>query len=191
VNRSEPAALIAGGIAAAVLFVPFTLTHGPTSYNLEREVLGWDMHRWGLLMGTIPEVLIGVGLWRLRGLLAGARRVTAGALAVVCATMFLFAAMNLALGAIGPPFDLFLLVPATAVAAATTARHGATRALLVLLAATYCAALAIALVPQQVSDAVDGYRIFGLVVNVGVGVLWAVLGMYIILTTRGPRAAAG
>lgn len=190
-NRSEPAALIAGGIAAAVLFVPFTLTHGPTSYNLEREVLGWDMHRWGLLMGTIPEVLIGVGLWRLRGLLAGARRVTAGALAVVCATMFLFAAMNLALGGIGPPFDLFLLVPATAVAAATTARHGATRAMLVLLAATYCAALAIALVPQQVSDAVDGYRIFGLVVNVGVGVLWAVLGMYIILTTRSPRAAAG
>lgn len=185
--ESAAAALVAGGVAAAVLFVPFTLTHGPTSYNLEWEFLGWDMHRWGLLMGTIPQLLIGAGLWRLRDDVAGARRVTVVALAVVCTTMFLFAAQNLAFGGIGAPFDLFLLAPATAVTAATTTRRGATRALLVLLGTTYCTALAIALVPERVSDALDGYRIFGLVAYAGVGVLWAVLGTSIALTTRRAR----
>ena len=48
-------AMVVGGIIAGAAFVPFTIAHGPTSYNLEREVLGWDMHDWGFLMGTIPR----------------------------------------------------------------------------------------------------------------------------------------
>ena len=38
------AAVVAiGGVAMTALFVPFTLAHGPTSYNEEREIVGWDM----------------------------------------------------------------------------------------------------------------------------------------------------
>jgi hypothetical protein len=44
------AAVVAlGGLAITALFVPFTLAHGPTSYNEEREILGRDMLAWVLL----------------------------------------------------------------------------------------------------------------------------------------------
>lgn len=169
-------AIVVGGVVAAVTFLPFTLAHGPTSYNLEREVLGWDMHRWGWLMGTIPELLVAVGLWRLRELVAGERRATVGALGVMCAAMVLFAAMNGVLGAIGPPLDLLLLAPASVLAALTTPRRGPTRAMLVALAAAYCAALAVGVIPPETSDRFDGARVFGLIAFVGVGALWATFG---------------
>lgn len=174
----EPAriAVITGGIVAAVTFVPFTLTHGPTSYNIEHEILGWDMHRWGLVMGTVPEVLIGAGLWRLRGVIAGARRAAVVALAVVCAAMLLFAVMNAFFGGIGPPFDLFLLAPAGVVVASTTLLRGAARAVLVALAIGWCGALVLGLIPLETSDSFGGYRVFGLVAYAGTGVLWAIFG---------------
>ena len=176
-SRSTAAtAIFVGGVVAVVAFIPFTLAHGPTSYNLEREVLGWDMHYWGLLLGTIPELLVGAGLWRLRGLLAGDSRVATRALTVMCIAMFLFAAMNVAFRGIGPPFDLFLLAPACLVAARTTATRGALRGLLSVLATAYCVALAVALLPEETSDSFGGYRIFGLVAYAGAGALWAVLG---------------
>jgi hypothetical protein len=180
VDRSHPntpaTAIVAGGIVAAVTFVPFTLAHGPTSYNLEREVLGWDMHRWGLIMGTVPELLISAGLWRLRGRLAGERRVTVGALSVMCVAMLLFAAMNVIYGAIGPPFDLFFLAPASVLAALTTRGRGPTRAMLVALAAAYCAAVAVGLIPLETSDRFGGFRVFGLIAYAGIGALWAAFG---------------
>jgi hypothetical protein len=180
-SRSTAAtAIFAGGVVAVVAFIPFTLAHGPTSYDLEREVLGWDMLQWGFLMGTIPELLVGAGLWRLRGLLAGDSRVAIRALTVMCIAMFLFAAMNVAVRAIGPPFDLFLLAPACLVAAKTTATRGALRGMLSVLAAAYCVALAIGLLPQETSDSFGGFRIFGLIAYAGVGALWAVLGARIL-----------
>ena len=169
-------AVIAGGIVAAVTFVPFTLTHGPTSYNIEHEILGWDMHRWGLVMGTVPEVLISAGLWRLRGVIAGARRAATVALAVVCVTMLLFAAMTVFFGGTGPPFDLFFLAPAGVVLASTTRLRGAARAVLVALAVAWCGATALGLIPLETSDGFGGYRVFGLIAYAGTGVLWAVFG---------------
>ncbi|HEX8869091.1 MAG TPA: hypothetical protein VF821_25755 [Lentzea sp.] len=169
-------ALIVGGVVMAGVFLPFTLTHGPTSYNIEHEILGWDVLRWGLVMGTVPEVLIGTGLWLLRGTIAGGRRVTSAALGVMSVAMVVFAAMNLAFGGIGPPFDLFFLAPASAVVAATTWMRGLARALLVALAAAYCTATALGLIPLETSDSFGGYRIFGLVAYAGVGVLWALFG---------------
>ncbi|MEU0885743.1 hypothetical protein ABZ345_44785 [Lentzea sp. NPDC005914] len=169
-------ALVAGGIVAAGTFVPFTLAHGPTSYNVEHEILGWDMHRWGLVMGTVPEVLISAGLWRLRGVITGGRRATAVALAVVCATMMLFATMNAAFGAVGPPFDLFFLAPACVVLAVTTPLRGPARAVLAALAVAYSAATAVGLIPQEMSDSFGGFRLFGLIAYAGTGVLWAAFG---------------
>jgi hypothetical protein len=185
-SRSAVAAtaIIGGGLVAAVTFVPFTLSHGPTSYNLEREVLGWDMHRWGLVMGTVPELLIAVGLWRLRGLIAGERRVTAVALTVMCAAMILFAAMNAYFGGIGPPFDLFLLPPAAVLLASTTQMRGPARAALTAVATAYCAGLTFAFIPLEASDLFGGYRVFGLITYFGVGLLWATFGAILALRTR-------
>lgn len=173
--RAAGAAMLVGGVVGALAFLPFTLAHGPTSYNIEREVLGWDMHRWGLLMGTVPEVLIAVGLWRSRERV-GERRVTTAALAVMCVTMLLFAATNLFFAAIGPPFDLFLLAPASVVVALTATVRGPARALLTALAVALCSATAIGLIPLETSDSFGGYRIFGLVAYVGGNLLWAAFG---------------
>lgn len=79
-------AIMAGGLVEAAAFIPFTIAHGPTSYNLGNEVLGWDMHRWGFIMGSIPQLLVGTGLWPLRGLVAGGRRIAIAALSPSCAS---------------------------------------------------------------------------------------------------------
>lgn len=173
--RAAAAAILVGGVVGAVTFLPFTLPHGPTSYNIEREVLGWDMHRWGVVMGTVPEVLIAAGLWRSRERV-GERRVTTVALAVMCVTMVLFAAMNLFFGGIGPPFDLFLLAPGSVVVALTATVRGPARALLIALAVACCSATAIGLIPLETSDSFGGYRVFGLIAYAGVNVLWAAFG---------------
>ena len=176
--------MVVGGLIACGVFVPFTIAHGPTSYNLEREVLGWDMHSWGFLLGTIPPLLIGAGLWSLRALVAGERRAAFRALTVMSAAMFLFAAMNTVFRAIGPPFDLFLLAPAGVVASLTLRRMGPISVVLGLLATAYCAALAMALVPLETSDSFGGFRIFGFIGYAGVGVLWAAFGAALLIDGR-------
>ena len=187
-SRSTVAAtaLVVGGVIAGAAFAPFTIAHGPTSYNLEHEVLGWDMHNWGFLMGTIPPLLVGAGLWSLRTHIACGRRVAFRALTVMCVAMFLFAAMNLAFRAMGPPLDLFLLAPAGVVAALKTPRRGPIRVVLVLLATAYCAALAMVMIPLETSDGFGGFRIFGVIDYAGVGVLWAAFGATLLVTER-PR----
>lgn len=189
-SRSNAAAtaMVVGGILAGAVFLPFTIAHGPTSYNLEREVLGWDMHNWGFLMGTLPPLLIGAGLWSLRGLVAGERRSAFRALTVMCVAMLLFAAMNFTFRAFGPPFDLFLLAPA-GVVAALTVRKGPIRLVLGLLATAYFAALAMVLIPLETSDSFRGFRVFGVIAYAGVGVLWAALGVTL-LSTEHPRRRA-
>lgn len=176
--------MVLGGLLTAALFVPFTLAHGPTSVNLEREVVGWDMHAWGFLLGTVPPLLVGGGLWLLRERIAGGRRAAYGAVTVMCAAMFLFAAMNLAFRAIGPPIDLFLLAPASVVATLTTGRTGTARVMLGLIAVAYVVALALALVPMAVYDDYDGYRVFGVVAYATTGLLWATLGSILLRESR-------
>ena len=181
-QRAAPYHLVLGGLVAAVLFLPFTQAHGPTSVNLEREVLGWDMHRWGLVMGTIPEVLLSAGVWLRRAVLAGGSRVARAALVTACAAMLLFAAMNLAFRAIGPPFDLVVLAPAMVVAAATSRTGGAVRVVLAALAATYCLGLVLGVaVPADAALlGTGGFRLFGLTTYAGTGLLWAVLGLVLL-----------
>ncbi len=181
--------MIVGGTLASAVFVPFTIAHGPTSYNLGHTVLGWDMRNWGFLMGTIPPLLVGAALWSFRELVDGERRAAFRALTVMCVAMFLFAAMNAAFRAIGPPFDLFLLAPASAVAA-LTARAGPIRVALGLLAAAYCAALALALIPSETSDSLGGFRIFGVIAYASVGLLWAAFGVSMLFTERASRRSS-
>jgi hypothetical protein len=127
-TRSAAAAVALGGLAMVVLWVPFTLAHGPTSYNDERVVAGMTMIGWGLLLGVVPNVLVATGLVLARGRLARSGG-TAWALGWVIAA----------------------------------------------LAAAYVVALALALVPQEASDGFDGYRIYGLVAHVAVGLGWVVV----------------
>lgn len=177
--RLAAAAVMVGGLVAAIIFVPFTITHGPTSYNLDKELLRWDMHRWGLVIGSVYPLLVGIGLWPFRRLLAGEGRAAMRALTVICVTMYLFAVMTVLARALGPPFEIFVLAPASIVTAITTTRRGAVRLVLAALAVVYTATVAIQFLPMETSDDLGAFRIYGLLAYVGAGILWALLGLVI------------
>ncbi|MGV8908329.1 MAG: hypothetical protein ACOH1Y_05050 [Propionicimonas sp.] len=179
-DRVATGAIVLGGLSMAALFIPFTLAHGPTSFNEERLILGSDMLWWGLLLGVVPNLLISGGLWRLRKRTTGGRRASTMVLAIICVALLLDALANLALGGLGAPFVLFILVPSTlglAVMAPTGGIEGvALRVLLSALGISLAAGVALALIEQEASDAFGGYRVYGIVVYGVGGVLWALIG---------------
>lgn len=172
-TRAAAAAVGLGGVAMVSLWVPFTLTHGPTSYNEERVLGGMTMIGWGLLLGVVPNVLVAAGLVAARGRLTG-RRGSTLALGVVVTALVGSALLDLALGGLGPPFSIFLLAPATLALAALTRERGV-RLAWAFLAMAYVVALGLTLVKQETSDGLNGYRIYGLAAHVAVGLGWLVL----------------
>ena len=180
VDRAAMVAIIVGGVSMAALFIPFTLAHGPTSFNEERLIIGWDMLGWGLALGVLPNLLIGGGLWRLRERVTGGRRAATTVLGIACGALLLDALANLALGGLGAPFVLFILAPTTLALAVMTpaARMARLRLGLLLAALGTClaAGVAVALIAQETSDAFGGYRIYGIVVYGVGGLLWALIG---------------
>ena len=136
-----------------VLFVPFTITHGPTSFNEERTLLELDMHFWGLLLGVAPNVLIAAGFWALRRRVAGASRLAVAACTTICAVLWMSAAADLAFRALGPPFGLLVVAPLTVVALVSAAPKGAVNArariLIGVLAAVLMTGWILALIPYK------------------------------------------
>jgi hypothetical protein len=82
--------------------------------------------------------------------------------------------MDLAFRALGPPFSILVLAPAT-LALALLTRPRDLRLAWALLSAAYVVALVLTFVPQATSDGVGGYRIYGLAAHVAVGTGWVVL----------------
>jgi hypothetical protein len=165
------AALAIGGMAMVMLWIPFTLAHGPTSYNEQRVVAGMDMHGWGFALGVVPNLLIAAGLISARAALTEGRRGSTRALWVVVAALLGSALMDAGFRALGPPFSLFLLAPA-AVVLAVLGRDRRLRTAWAVLATAYVVAVALALVPLETSDSFGGYRVFGLAAHVAAGLAW-------------------
>jgi hypothetical protein len=172
-GRATPAAaaLALGGLAMALLWIPFTLAHGPTSYNEERVVAGMDMIGWGFLLGVVPNLAVAAGLVVARAALSEGRRGSARALWVVVGALVASALMDLGFRALGPPFSLFLLAPAT-IALAVLARDRGIRTAWAFLATAYVAAIGVGLLPLELSDSFGGFRIFGLAAYVASGLGW-------------------
>src|SRR5204862_8331339 len=109
------------------------------------------------------------------GQIAGQRRLASGALAVMSVVIFVFAAvMGLTLTPL-PPFDVFVLAPASVVAAITTP-PSLPRRVLVALAIAYCVALALAIITNVTPDGPLNFRAFGVIAYATVGALWAAFG---------------
>jgi hypothetical protein len=180
--RLGGALLIAGGVAAVVLWPIFTSVHGPTSYNEDRPFLGRDMLFWGLLLGVIPNVLIAAGSWLGRSvLLRGAGRAARIGYAFVLLGLIVSATLDIAFGGLGPP----LLLPVVAVGALILALAPRTdprppravRIVIFALGILFFGAFLWALVPLETSDSVGGYRIFGFLAHLVGGIGWATLGL--------------
>lgn len=171
-----PWALIAGGLLSAALYVPFTITHGPTSNNIEGTLWGMDMHTWGFLLGTIPNALIGIGLWLLRDHIAGDSRGARIAIRVIVLVLSADLLMNLAFGALGAPFAWLIIPPALVTAAVLSRQH--TRPIFWALGVVTCAAAVVMLIPMETQDGFGGYRISGSLIFIAGGLLWTLLGLH-------------
>lgn len=171
--RLASTAIVLGGTAMIALWIPFTLTHGPTSYDEGRVLGGMTMHGWGFLLGVVPSVLVAAGLVLARARLVAGRG-SSWALGVVLAALVGSALMDVAFRALGPPFSIFLLAPATLALAALESDLGR-RVAWALLATAYVVALCLLLVPEATSDGFGGFRIYGLAAHVGVGLGWLVM----------------
>jgi hypothetical protein len=186
--------LIAGGAAAGGLWLVFTVSHGPTSYNEDRAILGLGMHGWGMLLGVVPNALLLAGLVGLRAsLLAAAGRAAGIGYIVAVGGLLASAMVDLAVRALGPP----LLVPVQAIglvllgaAPGSTARARHPRAVarvILAIGILLIAAFAIALIPLDISDRFGGYRIYGAVAHLATGVGWVLAG---VVALRAPAARA-
>lgn len=188
---SRPAAvgMVLGGLLMTVLYVPFTIAHGPTSFNRADEVLGADMHVWGFLLGVIPSTVLGLSLWRLRDSAAGASATTRRAWTAVACLLLLSAAQDLAFRALGPPLLYFAIVPAVLVAAVThrsrvpgdRAIRMATTALSLVLLAGVVNSIFL----QDTEDGFGNYRMATFLLYGAGGLAWASLGVAL-NRVRGP-----
>ena len=179
--RRAAVIVVLGGLLMAVLYVPFTITHGPTSINRGDEVLAADMHVWGFLLGVLPCTALGFGLWRLRGLAAGARAITRTAWTAVAVLLGLSAAQDLAFRALGPPFLYFVLVPVLFVVVAThrprVPGDPAVRIATATLSLVLLGGLANMLLLQETEDWFGNYRMATVLLYGAGGLAWAALGV--------------
>ena len=181
-RRWPSLAFIAGGALMVGLWLIFTNVHGPTSYNLDRPFLGRGMHFWGMLLGGPPNLLVAAGLLGLAPRLTqGASRRARVGLGLAVFGLAVAGMLDLIVGAINAPFFIPLVgAGLLLLALGRTASPGLPRIAFAALAAIgvlELAAFAWALVPLEASDAVGGYRWYGLLAHVGTGLGWAALGL--------------
>ncbi len=178
-------ALIAGGSLMIGLWLIFTNVHGPTSYNLDQPFLGQGMQFWGMLLGGPPNLLVAAALLGLAPRLtqSAPRRARVGlGLAVFGLGLAVANALNLIGGILNeltltPVIGVGLLLLALGRTASPALPRAALAALVVIGVLDLVAFFAWSLMPVKVSDAVGGYRLFGLLAHVGTGLGWVALGL--------------
>jgi hypothetical protein len=182
-SRSWPnLALIAGGLLIVPMWVRYTTLHGPTTVDEGRHWFGQGPGFWGSMMEGPAGLLIALGLAGSYPLLTG----NAGRTARVGFVLAMIGAVippvvDLALREVIPP----LLAPLFGVglilmAVANRANPALTNFSLLLLAGLGGALLSsflwALLVRPDLTDRIDGYRIYGVVANALFGLGWVVFG---------------
>jgi hypothetical protein len=184
-----PLLIVAGGALKIPLWILFISLHGPTSFNENGRFLGGDPLIWGAIMSAVPSLLVAAGL-------VGCARVLGSPIArrvgyiLVLGALIIPAVVDLASRALWPP----LLIPALAAGALVIGFSARAEPALsrlagaaflgigALLAAVFAYML---LIPREVFDDIEGYRIQGIAEHVLVGLGWMVVGIGLL---RGGRA---
>ena len=169
----------AGGAVMATLWPVYISLHGPTSFDEEGRLFGRGPRFWGAMMEGPSSLMIAAGLlallpgiWLLLG------RAARFGYVLVLVSLVIPGVFDLMIIATAPP----LMVPVEAVGLALIASTGSrlhlsTRVVFAVMAAMLAVAFATTLVPVAQWDAVEGFRYTGLLVNVGVGIGWVVVGI--------------
>jgi hypothetical protein len=183
---------MSGGTIMAALFPVYSILHGPTSFYQRGEWLGVEGQVWGGLMSGVPSLLIAAGLMGARAAVAGGSRAVRVGYVLVLVSLLIPGVLDLSLRAISPPF----LMPIEAAGllllglagdddhgVSTTARHA-----FVGMGALLVVAVITALIPQDFSDRNDGYRVFGVLGYLLLGVGWVVVGAAVARHTPTPQS---
>jgi hypothetical protein len=169
----------AGGVLMAALWPLFTSLHGPTSFNLDRRFLGRDPLFWGAMMEGLSSVIIAAGLLALLpGIWSVLDKAARVGYVLVLVSLVAPGVVDLAILSMVPPL-LFPLEAAGLALLAIGGRrlHPLTRIAFGVMAALLTATLLQVFLSIEQFDAIDGYRIHGLLADVGVGIGWAVAGV--------------
>jgi hypothetical protein len=182
-SRSWPnLAMIAGGMLMVPMWVRYTTLHGPTTLDEGGHWLGQGPGFWGSMMEGPAGLLIALGLAGSYPLLTG----NAGRTARVGFVLAMIGAaippvVDLALREVIPPLLAPLFgVGLILIAMANRANSALTRFSLLVLAGLGGALLSsflwALLVRPDLTDRIDGYRIYGVVANALFGLGWVVFG---------------
>ncbi|MHA7156277.1 hypothetical protein [Arthrobacter sp. TMN-50] len=173
---------MAGGLLMVTLWLIFTTVHGATSFDEDRVVLGGSTLFWGMLLGSIPNLLIAAGMVLLSpGLALTIDRLARIGYAVLLIGLIVPALIDLSIQALGPPF----FVPVASIGLVLLAsgmQHNprvgrSSRYLLLSIGLLLAFAFAWALLPSTLTDPIDGYRIHGAFAHFGAGIGWALFGI--------------
>ncbi len=182
--------MIVGGALNIALWPIYTSLHGPTSFDEQGELLGRGTEFWGSMMEGPSGLLIALGLGGSHTLLIGhAGRMARVGFVLAMIGAVIPALLDLAILAVVPP----LLAPVFGVgliliAVANRTASPLTRFSLLILAGLGGALLSsflwALLVRPDLTDQIDGYRIYGVVANVLFGVGWILFGANLIAARR-------
>ena len=183
-------AFMAGGVLMAGLWVIFTSVHGPTSFNEDGVILGRSTLFWGSLLGGPPNLLVALGLLLLYPRLArGAGRLARIGYGLAVFGLIASAALDLAIGALGAPFFVPLVgLGLILLSAGNRQLPARQRRVLLFIGVVLVVAFAWALLPQDLSDRISGYRLYGLLAHFVPGLAWAWLGVSGWQTAAAPAA---
>ena len=173
--------MITGGLLMAILWPLYINLHGPTSYDQGGQFLGSGPLFWGMMMNAPASILFSLGLLGHYWLLTkDAGRMARIGIVLALLGLVIPAVVDFVTVAIGPP----LLMPLTIlglilVAAANRKNAGlpkfAQRTLLGL-GILLLLAFPMFLIPLDIFDEIEGYRIYGILAHLLFGAGWVLLG---------------
>ena len=174
--------MIVGGSLYITVWPIYTSLHGPTSFDEQGELLGMGTEFWGSMMEGPSGLLIALGLAGSYPLLTGhaGRMARVGFLLAMIGAV-IPALFDLAILAVVPPllapvFGVGLILMAVANRASSSLTRFSRLVLAGLGGALLSSFLWALLVRPDLTDRIDGYRIYGVVANVLFGVGWILFG---------------
>lgn len=176
---------IVGGLLMAAFWLIYTLAHGPTSFDQNNPVWGRTTLFWGSLLGGIPNLLLALGMLLLYPTVAsGSGRIARTGYTLAMIGLVVPAIVDIVTVGLGPP----LLMPLLGIGLILSGLGNRNRSLAqrqlffvihsigILLLVAFAWGFAI---PQDISDRVQGYRIFGLMGYFLAGLGWMGLGVWV------------
>jgi hypothetical protein len=185
-------AMIAGGVLMAILWPLFITLHGPTSFDQDGSFLGGGVLFWGMMMNAPASLLFALGLVGHYRLLSR----DAGWLAKVGIVLTLIglvipALVDIATVAIGSPLLMPLTIAGLMMLAAGNRKNPVlpkiARRTLLGLGVLLLLAFPMFLIPLEIFDQIEGYRIYGILAHLLFGAGWILLGFSLMKINQAAR----